>query len=92
MKEPLINILTRTSNRPNYFARCQQSIREQDYKNVRHIVSIDNDESKSYVRGVDTIVRVHPMQYNDTIKILPRTRFAPYNLYLNDLLDNVEDG
>lgn len=46
----LINILIRTSNRPNGFARIIDNIRSQTYKNYRIIVSVDNDETEEYVR------------------------------------------
>jgi hypothetical protein len=48
---PLINILTRTSNRPNGFKRCRESIENQTYKNIRHIVSIDNLNDEEYVKS-----------------------------------------
>jgi len=54
MKNPLINILVRTSNRPNFFAKCYQSIREQTYKNIRLIVSYDDEFTKEYTSGYET--------------------------------------
>lgn len=49
MSQPLINILIRTSRRPEQFARCMESIRNQTYKNIRLIVGYDNHEALSYI-------------------------------------------
>jgi len=88
MKSPIINILTRTSNRPEEFTRCVESVRSQSYKNIRHIVCADNDESFEYasklVRG---IIRV---QKRDPVPIYKN--YEPYNLYNNDLLKGVKGG
>jgi hypothetical protein len=46
----MLTILTRTSNRPNYFKNCRESI-----KNTKHIVICDTDEK--YPKG-DIILRV----------------------------------
>jgi len=82
----LINILIRTSDRPNYFARCLNSVLQQTYKNYRVIVSADNNKTKAYVNiyGLQCI----------NVKSMPRTQeqTAPWNLYLNDLMDQVDDG
>lgn len=91
-KNILINILTRTSNRPNGFRNCYHSIVNQSYKNVRHIVSYDSDNDLSYLNlyNVDKI-RV----YREIVELENNTnefRFAPYNLYCNELLNEVEDG
>ena len=76
----LINILIRTSNRPELFARCLHSIRTQTYKNIRIIVSVDSDIN--YVP--DDI---------DTIRVKAEKRFpAYYNLYCNELKKRVTDG
>jgi len=45
---PKINILTRTSGRPNCFKRCVDSIKSQTYKNINHIVGADDDASYEY--------------------------------------------
>ena len=37
-----INILTRTGNREKYFKTLEDSIKNQTYKNIRHIKSNDN--------------------------------------------------
>lgn len=92
---PLINIITRTSGRPNGFQRCQQSISNQTYTNIRHIVSYDNLEDKEYVDkyNVDAFfidkAKVQAMQDIPD----PKTggRFI-YNLYFNILFNKVKNG
>lgn len=94
-KQPLINIITRTSGRPNGFKRCHQSILNQSYPNIRHIVSIDRLEDAEYVKQYDV-----DYYFIDKEKIVaqpdipdPKTgkRFI-YNLYFNELFDKVEEG
>lgn len=88
MKSLLINILTRTSNRPEEFIRCVESVRSQTYKNIRHIVCADNNESFEYAsKLVKDLIRV---QKRDTIPSYKN--YEPYNLYINDLLKEVKDG
>lgn len=92
---PVINILTRTSNRPNGFKRCRESIVNQTYKNIRHLVSIDNLNDEEYVKP-------HNVEYFFMDKEAiskepdipdPKTgnRFI-YNLYLNHLINQVKEG
>mgnify|MGYP001551588463 CR=1 FL=1 len=79
--KPLINILIRTSNRPDLFKRCLQSIYDQRYPNVRIIVSVDND-------GVDYV----PSEI-ETIRVTPdKSKDFYYDLYINDLKAMVNDG
>lgn len=92
---PVINILTRTSNRPNGFKRCRESIVNQTYKNIRHLVSIDNLNDEEYVKS-------HNVEYFFMDKEAiskepdipdPKTgnRFI-YNLYLNRLINEIKEG
>lgn len=46
---PLINILIRTSNRPQLFARCLDSITTQTYPHYRIIVAYDRPEALTYI-------------------------------------------
>lgn len=86
MNGQLINILIRTSDRPEYFERCINSIRNQSYSNYRIIVSADSDETVDYVRklGIEPI----------WVKKLERSQEQtfPWNLYLNRLMDEVKEG
>ena len=60
-----LNILTRTSNRPNGFKRCYNSIKNQTYKKINHIVSCDNEKDLNYLNNYDDI---------EVIKIYELTR------------------
>lgn len=80
MQQPLINILIRTSNRPQLFARCLYSILCQSYKNIRIIVSIDNPHC-NYVP-----------QWIDTIEVEKQLGEYGYDLYCNELKREVDDG
>jgi glycosyltransferase involved in cell wall biosynthesis len=93
--KPLVNILTRTSGRPKYFKNCINSIKKQTYSNINHIVSIDDDKSEEYVKKyTNNYIRVK--KYEGKIPLLDKEtgarRAAPYNLYLNDLRNEVKDG
>nr|NQU90509.1 glycosyltransferase family 2 protein [Bacteroidota bacterium] len=84
--KPLINILIRTSNRPNYFNRLIGTIKRQTYKNVKLHISADT---------VQTIYYVNDAGYS-AVCIDPYTKSSkltfPWNLYLNDLLGQVKKG
>ena len=92
-----INILTRTSNRPNGFKKCANSIKNQTYDNINHIVSYDNDDDLGYINRFDvTKIKINRDEIiaNDT-SVDPKNSnfwFSPHNLYCNSLLDSVEDG
>lgn len=96
MHKPLINILTRTSNRPNFFNRNVNSVNSQTYKNIRHIVSYDNDDDLEYINKHNnlTLVKI------DKDKLIrednspnPNTgKYSPHNLYFNEMLKVVEEG
>ena len=94
-KKPLINILIRTSGRPNYFNDCVKSIYTQTYKNWNIIIGIDDKDSKKYTQ----IAKGREIYYSyDASKIPPPPSSNEYgikfkyNLYLNDLQNNVQDG
>jgi len=86
-QDNMINILMRTSNRPNGFKRMIDSIRSQTYKNYRIIVSVDNDETESYVKKYDDVeyIRVNRINRRDSSHF-------PYNLYFNQLINEVKTG
>jgi hypothetical protein len=95
-KEPLINIITRTSNRPNSFKRCRDSIKGQIYQNIRHIVSIDSLADKSYVEldGFSDYIFIDKEKVEKMPDIPnPNTgkRFI-YNLYFNTLIEKINEG
>lgn len=93
-----INILTRTSNRPKGFEVCANSIINQTYKDVNHVVAYDNEEDLSYIDKFENITKVkidrQEIIANDT-SINPNNPnfwYSPHNLYCNSMLDAVEDG
>lgn len=84
-----LNILTRTSGRPNYFKENVESIKSQTYPHINHIVCADDDESFEYASKLaDKVIRVDRPE--------KRTEYgwmhSPYNLYCNSLMDAVDDG
>lgn len=93
--KPLINILIRTSGRPNYFESCMSSIYSQSYKNWNVIVSIDDKESIKYTQK-HKCLDIEVNYKNFKIPIPPNNQDYGigfiYNLYLNDLQDKVKDG
>jgi len=88
----LINVLTRTSNRPIGFTNLKDSLDNQTYKEIRHIVSYDNDVDLNYLNQYD----VEKVKVNNDLredKNHPDGHTpAYYNLYCNTLLDAVTDG
>lgn len=93
-----INILTRTSNRPKGFEICANSVTNQTYDNINHIIGYDNDTDLSYIDKFKNITKVkidrEELIKNDT-SVDPKNPsfwFSPHNLYCNSLLDAVEEG
>jgi hypothetical protein len=97
--DKLINIITRTSNRPIGFERNYNSIKSQTYKNINHIVIYDNqNDYENYVSkytGINTY-SVDRQNLIDNYKgpIFYDKMFWPsyHNLYFNPVLKIVEDG
>lgn len=79
-----INILIRTSNRPTLFKRCLESVLLQDYKQINILVCTDNTEAANYVREAG----ISPFMMEKGERSQKFT--APYNLYLNKLLEYVK--
>lgn len=84
-REPiLINILTRSGNREQCFKNLEKSIRNQTYKNIRHIISNDNINCK-YLKNNKDVVNVTKLKkFNKT--------HCPYNLYINTIKKKVKKG
>ena len=90
--EILINVLTRTNNRPKGFHNCHQSIVNQTYKKVKHVVSYEHEKDLDYIDKYD-LVKVKVNKTSSDVLVNENDEvFAPYNLFCNDLLDKVEDG
>lgn len=79
-----INILTRTGNREKYFSVLKKSILEQTYiDNIRHLKSNDNLNCK-YLENESDVFIVKPESKT--------SNNAFYNLYLNELSKNINEG
>lgn len=82
MEQPLINILIRTSYRPEAFKRCWASIQAQTYTNYKVYVSFDNVDALDYIP--DEVTACLPVEKS-------KEPFG-YNLYCNELKQLVTDG
>lgn len=78
---PRINILTRSGTRKRSFQCLKQSILDQSYKNVRHIVSCDNPKC-NFLQDEEIVFLKKPSNKGKCF----------YNLYLNQLSNHVKDG
>ncbi len=91
MFDPVVNILVRTSKRPNYFSGCYQSIKNQSYKRIHLIVNYDNQGTFYYVKKYQinklTNFKHKRRKLFAKIKTIDgyRCRFFPYNLYFNEM-------
>lgn len=97
IKNPLINVLTRTSSRPKGFEICVNSVRNQTYTNINHIISYDDDKDLEYIKNFN--VKKIKINKDNIIKNYtgekfnnPNFWFSPHNLYCNVLLNEVSDG
>jgi hypothetical protein len=92
-ENPIVNILVRTANRPNFFVKCIKSIQKQTYQNINIFVSID-DKSNDYTIKYP----VYPVFVNKTNEYhLPDTsenygRVMTYNLYFNSMYPRIDKG
>lgn len=96
---PVINIVTRTHNRPQYFKNCVKSIEQQSYKNIHHIVTYQTDEDYNYVKEYNhniTPVKVPNVKKDiakyTTIYDNVRADHAPYNAHFNYGYKAVNEG
>jgi len=85
----MLNILTRTNNRPKYFFSYNESVKNQDYQGtIKQFVSIDDEKNMEYVSMYRNNV--------ETVSVFRKQRLQanefPYNEYLNELLKKVENG
>jgi hypothetical protein len=85
-----INILTRTSNRPNYFRNNYNSIINQKFESnikINHIVSYDTKETYEYLKNYDRIKIIEVNKFTRT-----KTHSFPYNIYFNEMHKHIESG
>lgn len=87
-KSPHFNILTRTAKRPKYFEALCKSIDEQDYLNWSHHVITDDPESSPYIeiQGREPTITTRLEKREDI------NHHFPYNLYVNELYRNINEG
>jgi hypothetical protein len=89
-KEPIVNILVRTSNRPDYFAYCMESIKAQTYKNIN--VFVAKDDKSDYTIPY----KVYPIYVKkQEVKEIKKDNYGipfPANLYFNELHKHVKSG
>ena len=81
----MINILTRTSNRPKEFSNLIDNLKSQNCTLFNHIVVVDNKTSFEYVKNYE-IENLHEVEKEELIKNYefkdPKTGpFSPYNNY-----------
>lgn len=83
-----INVLTRTHDRKEYFEVSRNSILEQTYKNINHIVG--SDVECDYLDDIDVIkLTLKPVDPKpDGLASYP----APWNAHCNELNKHVKDG
>ena len=83
--ESLINILIRTTYRPEFFKQCVTSILNQNYKNFRIICCYDDERCLEYLKDYDD-------QIDYSFIDIESSASHKYNLYCNNLMDKVDDG
>ena len=93
--KPLMNILIRTSERPNYFKECLNSIYLQTYKNYNIIIGSDTKNTYNYSKNEKCRIVTYT---NKDFIITPKKNLPEYgelfipNLYMNKLMDEVVKG
>lgn len=103
-----LNIIVRTHQRPNYFRKCIESIFNQNYKNRRVIVIVDDRETEEYVTPykqdgkIDAIVKVDKADFKSgdfrKLQVAGICKKAKdrdrhfYDLYINKVTAELEEG
>lgn len=72
-----VSVLSRTSNRPNYFAQCRESVIVQTYPFVEHFISYDNQTDKHYLTHLPNTIYIPKSQTTNY-----KESFSPNN-YIN---------
>lgn len=98
LKNPVINIITRTCDRPRSFARNVKSITSQTYTNYKHIIIADKNTTLDYINKNERMCVVQfdlNQIINSGVGCIsdPGTGpHVPYNLYFNHIHDIVDPG
>jgi|688.fasta_scaffold119904_3 hypothetical protein len=82
----LFNILVRTCYRPTYFVNCINNILSQSHQDIRIICCYDD------IRSLDYIKKINDKRFEYFFINLEDNSEMKHNLYLNHLLDKVNDG
>lgn len=82
MQNALINILIRTSHRPDLFKRCIESVEAQTYKNIRIIIGHDQESARDYI----------PVKYEAYKMPINDLQSFYWNLHCNHLKSFVTEG
>lgn len=93
MNLPLINILIRNKYRPELLRRCIQSVKEQEYSNVRIIIISDSAEGLK--DAAEVLVQLYKETGINTLFLSIKQDSAEkhfWNLYCNQLKEKVEEG
>ena len=96
-KTPLINIITRTAARPNYFQQNYDSIINQSYNNIKHWVIYDDKKTyNNYLKFYDDIelveINKEEIIKKDNIKNPNTGPLFVYNLYFNEVITRIKEG
>lgn len=88
-----IAVITRTSNRPNYFQRCFDSVVGQPYVDSHHVI-YDNIKDKEYLINKNLVLHyVNPsgLIYDEPApeSAVPKKRCL-YNLYFNQIYSRIK--
>lgn len=89
---PIVNVLVRTSSRPNYFKNAIESILNQSYKNINIIVSIDNENDYTIKYPVYPVFVDRNIQINENVGGQAYGRKLVYNLYFNEMYNRCNEG
>lgn len=86
-KDRLLSILIRTSNRPECFQKCIESILQQKYENYQVFICYDKKESLDYLKKYEHYPQISYFFVEEDSK-----EKYKFNLYCNKLLEKVNDG
>jgi hypothetical protein len=84
-KQSLINILIRTTYRPEYFEKCINSIYKQKYNNFKIICCYDDERCLDYLKKYKSKIEYFFIEIESNAS-------HKYNDYCNHLMDMVKNG
>lgn len=76
----MLHVITRTSNRPNFFKLCRNTVKNQTYIPINHIVISDNDKD-TYISEYEGIQLIK----------LNSKNYSHFELYLNEALQIIPE-